>query len=41
VTPVRHKLAFVHDIVTRAPLSPGEQYTLAMAGAGAGETETS
>jgi hypothetical protein len=31
VTPVRHKLAFVHDIVTRAPLSPDEQYALAMA----------
>lgn len=30
--PVRHKLAFVHDIVTRAPLTPEEQYALATTG---------
>lgn len=30
VAPVRRKLAFVHDIVTRAPLSAEEQYALAM-----------
>ena len=30
VTPVRHKLAFVHDIVTRAPLTPEQQYALAL-----------
>lgn len=28
--PVRHKLGFVHDIVTRAPLSPPEQWALIM-----------
>jgi hypothetical protein len=31
VAPVRHKLAFVHDIVTRAPLTAEEQYALATA----------
>lgn len=29
VAPVRHKLAFVHDIVTRAPLSFEEQFAVA------------
>ena len=29
VGPVRHKLAFMHDIVTRAPLTTDEQYALA------------
>lgn len=28
VGPVRHKLAFIHDIVTRAPLTTAEQYAL-------------
>jgi hypothetical protein len=31
VGPVRHKLAFVHDIVTKAPLSHDEQIALALA----------
>lgn len=31
VAPVRHKLAFVHDIVTRAPLTFEEQYAIALA----------
>lgn len=31
VTPVRHKLAFVHDIVTRAPLTFEEQFAIAFA----------
>ena len=30
VTPVRHKLAFIHDVVTKAPLSAEEQYALAL-----------
>jgi len=29
VGPVRHKLAFMHDIITRAPLTTAEQYALA------------
>ena len=28
VGPVRHKLGFMHDIVTRAPLTTAEQYAL-------------
>ncbi len=28
VGPVRHKLAFMHDIITRAPLTTAEQYAL-------------
>ncbi len=31
VGPVRHKLAFMHDIVTHAPLTTAEQYALAFA----------
>ena len=31
VGPVRHKLAFIHDIVTRAPLTFEEQFALAFA----------
>ena len=34
VTPVKQKLGFIHDIVTRAPLTPEEQYALAFAPAG-------
>jgi hypothetical protein len=30
--PVRRKLAFMHDIVTHAPLTTEEQYHLAMPG---------
>ncbi len=37
VIPVRHKLAFIHEIVTKAPLSTEEQYALALAS----ETERS
>lgn len=31
VLPVRHKLGFIHEIVTRAPLTTEEQYALALA----------